>query len=51
MQVFDYFAKFGVKTLIQKLNAKLRMGDAFKTTNEGESLNENSISSDARIAK
>jgi len=51
VQVFDYFAKFGVKILLQKLNAQLGMEYAFKTTNKGESLSENSISSDARIVK
>ena len=51
VQVFDYFAKFGVKILLQKLNAQLGMEDAFKTTDESESVNENSISSDARLVK
>jgi len=38
MKVFDYFAKFGVKILLQKLNAQLGMEDAFKTTNVSDSL-------------
>jgi hypothetical protein len=50
-QIFDYFAKFGVKILLQKINAQLGREDAFKTTNESESLNANSISSDVRIVK
>jgi hypothetical protein len=49
--VFDYFAKFGVKILLQKLNAQLGKKDAFKMTNESESLNANSISNDAGIVK
>jgi hypothetical protein len=50
-QVFDYFATFGVKILLQKLNAQLGRENAFKTTNESENLNVNSISSDAGIVK
>ena len=45
-QLFDYFAKFGVKILLQKLNVKLGREDDFKTANESESLNANSISSE-----
>jgi hypothetical protein len=50
-QVFDYFAKFGIKILLQKLNAQLGKEDAFKMTNESESLNANSVSNDASIVK
>ena len=50
-QVFDYIAKFGVKILLQKLNTQLGREDNFKTTNESESLNANTIRSDARIVK
>ena len=50
-QVFDYFAKFGVKILLQKLNAQLGKKDTFKMTNESENLNANSISNDASIVK
>jgi hypothetical protein len=51
LQVFDYFVKFGVKILLQKLNAQLGREDASKTVNDSESLNANSISSDDRIVK
>ena len=37
VQVFDYFSKFGVKILLQKLNKQRVMEDVFKTTNDGES--------------
>ena len=40
-----------MKILLRKLNAQPGMEDAFKATNESESLNANNISSDARIEK